>query len=442
MNTTVANDLSQDGHSWSQANPLLIDKYGKIIIPLQRLNNVDKLNVFVYSNDDGATWIDNPTVTDERFIERGAAAYDTANDAIHMLWIGQSADQGVFYRRYIPARDGEHNLTGIARADGVSLVLDHQTNDPMQFQHPILLHLDDQAYGQYGALLAIWSARNRGATAGNEIRASMCVMQSDPNACGDAKAWTAPVVADTSTIGISPVVAYSALVANKTVDIAFPSAIRKRAGTHRGDVYLFFHDGDGIGKGAWAFRRLRWNDGAANWSDGLTEITTISPQQRAGTDTGYSLKQQLGTRPVEDAAHDLLYFGFATWKNDTDGDTWSFVALDAANDDKLSAIVDAYVAGGPHSYAPTGDITFDEASGQLVVAYIKTGTQAIFVRRYKGIRPDGDEIAVFDKAPVDIPILASPPRYGEPGRLLILFRDTIHSPQPPYHGWFGSLTWQ
>ena len=44
--------------------------------------------------------------------------------------------------------------------------------------------------------------------------------------------------------------------------------------------------------------------------------------------------------------------------------------------------------------------------------------------------------------PVDIPLLASQSRYGSPPKLLMVFRDTTNTPQPPYHGWAGTLTWQ
>ena len=442
--TTVADDLSQDGQSWSQATPILIDKYDKIIVPSQRYNGADKFNIFVYSNDQGKSWSDNAAFQPERFIERGAAAYDAKNDLVHMLWIGMSATDGVFYRRYIPARDGSNNLTGIAKAEGASLSLDKQLKDsePMQYQHPVLLHLSDAAFGQYGGLLAVWSARNRGPSAGNELRASMCVLGASPTSCDTAAGWTAPVQAGKTTIGNQPQVAYSGLLANKTVDIAYASLLRKQAGTNAGDVYVFYHDGGATAAGVWAFERLRWNAQLNNWSAGITPATIITAQQRAGNDTGYSLKQQLGSRPAEDPANDRVYFGFASWKDDSSGDTWSFVYADAKNGDALSPIVDVYSAAGSHSYAPTGDITFDAPSGRLVVAYIKTQTQHIFTRLYDGTQASGAEMEAFGAAPVDIPLLASQSRYGSPPKLLMVFRDTINTPQPPYHGWAGTLTWQ
>ena len=442
IGTAAGDDLSQDGHSWSQADPILIDRYGHLIVPLQRYNDVDKRNLFVFSNDGGASWTDNTAAEPEGFIERGTATYDAANDVIHMLWIGQSSAEGVFYRRYTPVRDAEHRIAGIERTPDISLPLDREEGDPIGFQHPLLLHVADEGLGTYGAILAIWGARGYGEQPGNEIRASMCVMAENPTACGSAAAWKAPVVLDTTSIGGQPLVAYSALLSNRTADIAYPSALRKSAGTNAGDVYLFYHNGGTFGEGQWALRRMVWSAEAADWSAGLTEPRTIAPQQRAGSDAGYALKQQLGSKPVEDPRGDRVYFAFASWKSDAEGDTWSFVAVDAAAGDLPSPIVDVYSAGGPHSYAPTGDISFDAVSGRLIVSYITTGEQRAELRLYEGLDPADDPVTAFDAAPADIPLLASRARYGEPARLLVLLRDTTGTPEPPYRAWFGGLAWQ
>jgi hypothetical protein len=187
--------------------------------------------------------------------------------------------------------------------------------------------------------------------------------------------------------------------------------------------------------------RMRWNAASQNWSDGLSDPLVISPLVRSGSDTGYTLKSQLGSRPVEDASRDLVYFGFASWKDDSAGDTWSFAAVDAAHDDQVAQLVDVYSAGGAHSYAPGGDLAFDDASGLLVVAHITTGAQAAIVRLYDRGQVR-QEIEAFRQAPVDLPLLASQTRVGAPARLLMVFRDTINTPDPPYHGWAGALLWE
>ncbi len=438
QNTPASNDLTQDGYSWSQANPIIIDKFDKIILPAQRNNGGSKSNAFIFSNDAGHSWQDNAAFPAEGYIERGTAAYDPENDVIHVLWVGQSADDGILYRRYSISRDGAHNITGIEKTKDVNLILDHQTDGAMYYQHPALIYLAGAPFGQYGSLLATWSARNSNAKGGSEIRSSLCVMDKDALACGAAASWSAPVQAGTTTIGNAAQVAYTALLANKAASIPYASILRKSAGTNAGDVYVYYHDGEV--PGAWAFRRMRWSAATHNWSAGLTEPTTISPELRAGKDTGYMLKSQLGSRPVEDVAGDRIFFGFASWKDNAAGDTWSFVATDAAHNDQLGPIVDVYSAGGAHTYAPDGDLTFDPVSARLVVAYITTKQQQIGIRLY-----DGDtlknELAPFGDAPADIPLLAPLARYGSPARLLIVFRDTVHTPKPPYHGWAGTVTW-
>ncbi|MEO7911886.1 MAG: hypothetical protein ABIV47_19750 [Roseiflexaceae bacterium] len=439
QDTPTTNDLTQDGQSWSQASPILIDAYGKLIVPSQRLNNGNKSNIFVFSNDSGRTWHDNNAMS-EAFIERGTAAYDAKNDVIHMLWIGTSADDGVFYRRYAPRRDASKNITAIDRANDKSLILDRRQTGDMFYQHPVLLHMTDDSFGANGALLAIWSVRQGSGKLGNEIRASLCILKDKADACEQAASWSAPAGVSTSSLESAPLVGYTALVANRTASIAYASALRKRAGTNAGDVYLFYHDGAGDGTGSWIFQRMRWDNTTQRWN-GLTAAATIALQQRAGHDTGYNLKQQLGSRPVEDPAHDRIYFGFANWKDDHDGDTWSFTVVDAAHDDALNPIVDVYSAGGAHSYAPTGDITFDDTSARLVVSYIETKTQHVYVRLYDGEAATSAALLAFDRAPVDIPLLAWPARAGATNKLLMIFRDTINTPNPPYHGWAGTVTW-
>jgi hypothetical protein len=341
-------------------------------------------------------------------------------------------------------RDSAQNITRIDQTSAISLTLDKQITGElagtMLYQHPILMHLDDPIYGQYGALLAIWSARNTGDRGGNDIRASMVVLGDSPQNAAQAKAWKPPVLPSTLTIGNPAQVAYTVLVNNKHPGINYASAIRKRAGTNAGDLYLFYHDGDTPGE--WDFRRMMWSAATGDWSAGMGALTLISPVHRAGSKSGYNLSQQLGSRPVEDPIGDRLYFGFANWKDDTSGDTWSFAEIVPGANDMVGPIVDVYSAGGPHSYAPSGDLAFDTASGQLIVSYVKTGDQHAFVRLYARGSPAGDEISVFDQAPVDIPLLAEQPRYGAPPRLLMVFRDTSGPANGPYHGWAGALPWQ
>lgn len=438
QNTTVTNDLSADGYSWANARPIMADQYGKLIVLAQRNNSGGKTHTFVYSNDGGATWSDSAVASGS--LDRGTAVYDSVNDLVHVLWSAAAATDGIIYRRYSFTRDGSQNITGISQVAGVNLQLDFQNAGTMSYQHPQLLWLNDAGFGANGALLAVWSARNAGGVSNkNEIRASMRVL-SNSAADNTAGNWAAPVAADSTSIDQSPQVAYSALVVNNAVGIAYPSIGRKATGTHALDVYLCYHDGSNTAtSGVWRWRRLRWNSGANNWSTGLTTDTLITNVQRGGADTGYSLKNQLGSFVHQDTANDRMLFGLATWKSNADGDTWGYVGING--DDSLTSLVDAYSSGGAHSFAPTGDLCYDAVGQRIVVSWLTSGAEYVQVRLYAGLAPAGSVITAYSAVSpsgADIPLLY--PRRS--GKLLMLFRDRVDQVGAPlYRGLFGSLNW-
>lgn len=442
MDTTVSNDLSNDGQSWSQSGatgPLLVTNSDKLVLMSQRNNGGNKQNVWMYSNDGGATWNDDDT--SEGFLERAGYAYDADNDLIHALYTALSGNDGIIYRQWSITRDGSGNITGLARVGGINLQLDYDTGvGSMYYQHPIMLHVNDGgADGTYGKLIAIWSARNAGAGK-NEIRASMCVLGNTQNQGATAGNWAAPFRAsgtDTDTLSNAPQVNYSIILSNSGgsfPSIAHPSAIRKPSGANASDLYIFYHDGGATATQLWAYKRGQWSSANNDWRTGLTAATTISVVQRGGSDTGYTLKGQLGSKPVFDATNDRIYFGLATWKSNALGDTWGYVYIDSAG--TVSSLVDVYSAGGAHVYAPCGDIAFDPTAGRLVVSYIKQTTQHAYARLYDGTTAAGVETTLFTTDTVDIPLLY--PRYSN--KVLIVLREATGA--APYTGYFGSIPWQ
>src|SRR5207244_2742767 len=109
--------------SWAQSTASFSDKYGNPVCLAQRHNAGTKQMNFVYSNDLGVSWADAGIA--EGFIERGACAYDAAHDVIHVAYLGQAVSDGIFYRRYtVSYTAGTHQISGIARTDTVSVVLD------------------------------------------------------------------------------------------------------------------------------------------------------------------------------------------------------------------------------------------------------------------------------------------------------------------------------
>lgn len=431
QDTTYTNDLSSDGYSWANALPLTIDQYGKIICLVQRNNSGIKQHNFVYSNDNGVTWAD--AGLSSQFLERGSVAYDTINDLLHVNWLATSASDGIIYRRYAIARDGSNNITGITQVAGINLQLDFENAGSMSYQHPLILWCSD--IGVNGALLCVWSARNAlGVANKNEIRASMRVL-SNTVADNIAGNWAAPVTADLTSINQSPQVAYSALVVNNNGAILFPSIGRKANGTNALDVYLAYTNG--AVPFQWRWRRLRWN--VSDWSTGLSADALITSSQRAGTDTGYALKYQLGTALHLDTINDRMLFGLATWKDDTNGDTWGYIGINA--DDSLTALVDAYSSGGAHSFAPVGDICYDTTAQRIVISWITSATEWTQVRLYNSLATAGGIVTAYDTVSpdgVDIPLLYT--RLN--GKVLMVFRDRVDQAGANlYRGLFDTLDW-
>lgn len=438
QNTTFTNDESDDGTGWTNSRPITVDQYGKLIAIIQRHNSGTKLHTLCYSNDGGATWAD--SAISSGFLDRGSAVYDSANDLVHVLWNAAAATDGVIYRRYSISRGAANTITGFTQVAGVNLQIDFENAGTMAYQHPCILWLNDAGFGANGALLCVWSARNSAAaTTKAEIRASLRVL-SNTVADNTASNWAAPVSAATSLIGQSPQVPYSILQSGAG-SIMWPSIGRKTTGTNAKDVYLCYHNGEAAGSGQWRFRRLRWNAGSSNWSTGLSTDTLITASQRAGSDTGYSLKYQLGTYVWEDTAHDRMVYGLATWKSNAAGDTWGLSLLDSADGVTLA---DAYSAGGVHSFAPTGDICYDATSDRIVAAWLTTTQEYVQAQLFSGATAQGSPQTIYNTVSpsgCDIPLLY--PRLS--GKLLVMFRDRVNqtppSGSPRFRGLFGTLTW-
>jgi hypothetical protein len=436
QNTTTSNSMGADGYSWSQAFPIIVDAFGKIIIIGEDSSNNHK---FTYSNDNGATWADGSI--SQAAITRGSAAWDSVNDKLHVLWQAEATTDGIIYRRYSITRDGSNNITDITRPEtGINLQLDFDgaTTGADFGTFPVMLWLNDAAYGTNGAIVAFWNASRGGK---GEIRASMRVL-SNTSADNTASNWVSLGASSTDSIGQAPSVAYTALQTFGTTGYSANnsgfSVSRKIASTHAKDLYLFYFDG-ATGVNSYKWRRLPWNSGSSNWNNTFTTPATISPSRRAGTDTGYSLKAQLITKPVEDKINDRVYISWANWKDDTAGDTVSYAYVDSS--DTLSSVVDVYSAGGAHSYAPSMDIVFDQGRSVLAVSYIKTSTQNIYVQTFQGTTQHQAETAMFTASSCDIPLLWSDPntelaRFNT-DKLLSVFRNTAATKV----GYAGTMTW-
>ncbi len=423
LNTTVTNDLSPDGFTWAaMRGACVVDVFGKLTVYAQRYNANTRQCYFVFSNDNAATWADNTGIAGgEGFLTRGDIVYDTARDCFHSLIVTTNpSDGGIIYRRYSITRDGSNNITSIARVGGVSVVLDDAAADNGNgLEFPTIIMPDADT------LLAAWTVRT--AAPGGEIRCCKCDITSNADAGGTASNWVHIGVSSTTTIGAAPAVAsYTVPFTQATSNAPIYFSLLQLAS---GDLRWVYHSGPT--PGAWATRRSVKN-AAVTWNS-LGTAAAITNVQRAGTDTGYSLKNQLVSQLSEKAG--VTFVGLATWKANATGDTWGVYAINAA--DAVAASADIYSAGGAHSYAPTGDCAYDSTADRIVVTYEPTTTQD----GYAGLLSPADlsiaqVFAAFETATdIDIPVIANT-RVND--RVLILWRV---AGSPPQIGKSARLVW-
>lgn len=444
MATTVTDALGADGFTWAQASPIVVDHLGKVIVMCQQYGQG---LVFVFSNDNLATWQDNTGHTNnagdgpiEAALTRTAIAHDPVNDVLHALHAATDGADGIIYRRYMVSRDGSGNITAIVRDYASAINLQMELDGAIAVDKPILLWLDDPAFGAFGALVALWSVTDADT---GEVHGSMRVLSGDA-ADGEGASWVrldGGATSDASTIASTRNVALSVLSPAYGASLSV-AAHRMRNGARAKDLYLFWHV-NGAGEGL-HWRRLPWDATGNNWTAG-TAPALISATIRAGSHTVRQLWEVL-TQPAQDGAGAHVWIGFANWKDNTAGDTWTIVAVDTT--DAIGALADVYSCGGvfaPALYALTGDICYDTGARALVVSYVHSGgvgSNDAAARLYRDGNPLGAEVAIMSADDVDIPILYQNPRTGGTrvaGKLACVFRDTTGQ-APPYHGHAGTIT--
>jgi hypothetical protein len=185
IGTAHSSSGSADAVTWSEGNPITIDKYGHYISVIQIK---DDGYFFTVSNDKGATWLEIAVSAD---IFRPSLVYDSKNDKLHV--ISSAVYQGIRYRRYTITRDAENKITDIA-PDGAFTVLSLDSdssgtcNSDLDGENPIALWKDN---GSNGILVAFWAIKKTcGASSITETRASMITL-SNSSADGVAGNWHA-----------------------------------------------------------------------------------------------------------------------------------------------------------------------------------------------------------------------------------------------------------
>ncbi len=362
IGTADAADGGPDAINFSQGRVWTIDKYGKYIwMTEDRGTN----HHWAWSNDNGANWTQGSE--SYGFLDRGSIAYDSVNDILHVIWVAQdsSSGGGVIYRRYSITRDGSNNITSIQRVDtGVNLQLDY-TDASATTEEPVALWVNDGS--TYGELIAVW-AKNGMTSSRGEVRASMRKL-SNTNADGTGSNWVA-IDGSAATFSVdAPQIPADKIYSSTSTTVVPAAIVRGGTGAKKNDIYIFVAVSASSNSNLYSYRGA-WNSSSTDWSNGIQSPVTVgSINNQAG---GYNQKQQLVTRPVLDSTNDRLYVGWARWKDNSSGDTWSFAYLDSS--DTPSATFDAYSANGTHSYAPTGDIAFDATTGYIYTSYVESTT--------------------------------------------------------------------
>lgn len=466
MNTTFTNDLSADGFTWAQGAPSFEDKYGNPICLVQRDNDSAhggaKQHNFVYSNTAGASWTDAGIA--ETAIDRGACAYDGGHDLIHVAMNGQSVSDGIFYRRYlISYTAGTTSISGIARLDSVSVILDNQqSGETVSYQHPTALFCEDVTLSGEATtgntLVVVYGISNTNvANPGYEVRAVARALTYDAND-GTAGNWRSitssggAASGSTSLIGNTPVTGSYRRLGGSTSALGTPYPTVGRVpfeGSSKGGVFVYWGQLD-----AWrrCFLTYSTTAGAVGWTPGST--TTLDAMALAGTDAGYALKHQLASKITFDPTNRRHYLAYPVWKSDSLGDT---LRVSAFNSQTLSrvATLDLYSAGGSNTDVTqdmfvAGDVQWDDVSGALVVVYGDLPRHDVYAATCTtdlalvGAAPLAVP-SVFATAPCDIPTI-HPSRVG--GKTALVFRDfnagARNNPPtytPPYTGWWLTLDW-
>jgi hypothetical protein len=436
MNTVATNSMGPDGFTWANA-PAIMDGHGNLIAITEDSSNNHH---FTYLNASGSTWAD--ASLSEGFLTRGSLWLDTAHNLLHVLWSTTITNGGVVYRRYQVQYSG-NNITDILSDSGITIgggstrtnvVLDDGSGLAV-VEQPVLIGLPTE-----NILLAVWGAAN--ATAG-EVRAAMVPLGANINAGQTLANWVAPVSASTTGLGANTAPAtgsYSILATGTGLGGNIPcfSVTRSINGTHAKDLFLVWWDGTNYN-----FRRATWSAGSGNWSGGLASGTLICPMVRAGSNAGYGTKgsegpkSQLIAAPSEDANGNMIV-GLATWKDNTNGDTWGFARV--APDNSLT-LIDAFSWGGPANNGtpnlyPTGDACYEALHGQILVTYI-TQTQ-VFAQLFNptSLAPEGSALSLITRA-FDIPLIA---RSAIGSSIGVIGRDAVNTPTPPYHGYFITMS--
>ncbi len=356
LGTGDASNGSNDALNFSQGKVWTVDEYGNYIWLTQV--RTGPTTHWTWSNDEGATWEQGSE--NYSFLTRGAIAYDSNNDKLHVIWAATDNNDGIIYRRYGITRNGSNEITDIVREDSGNINLQLDTSASRTLGQPVALWVDDGSAN--GILVAVWIKNGGGLF---EVRASMRKLSLSA-ADGVAGNWVALDGSADTFATDGPLVDADKIYTTGAGAVGVSAGVRGGSSAKSDDIYVFVATS---GDEQIRSYRAAWDSVDTDWSGGWQTAIVVGNMEHS---SGYNLKYELITKPVLDTVNDRLYVGWARWKDGGDGDTVSIAYLD--DDDVPSATVDAYASLGTHAYAPTIDIAYDVDQDFVYVAYVESTT--------------------------------------------------------------------
>jgi hypothetical protein len=398
---------------WACSRPWQVDQFGQALLFVQQVVSGTKYHVPVTSSDGGATW-SVPTLSGagwsgdntlgDQAIVRLAHCFDPVHDQVHTCVVFDQTD-GVYLRTWSIARDGSNHVTGLARLRQMQLEVGVGS---MTHDTPQCLWLSD-----LGALHVSWTAINTGHTGGKAEGRGTYKVMAGTSADHTQANWLAPMneaagAGATDSIGSTVPVKYSCYVKSSVSSPIF-LALGRLANK---DFAFFAAMGGGGGTGGGGsvyYNRVQWAAGSSDWRTGLVAALaadagklTISAFNFSGQG-GYNLKHQLMSKLVQ-AGAGVVGVAFPRWDG-VKGDTVVIATVDPASE-AGATIVDAYAAGGAHSYAPTCDLAWHAGAQRFVPTYIKTTTQSSYFKTLTAALAVDQPETLLHSASVDIPYVA------------------------------------
>lgn len=432
IGTSAGSNGGYDAVSWSQGYPIMIDSYGKFIVPVQHSTGGLR---FAYSNNDGEDWSE--TTTGNVLINRTSAVYDSRNDRIHSLMA--DAD-GVVYKRFIINRDKNYDIVSI-ELDSTTAPLEIEAIGECaadSYANPIILWYDN---GDNGVLLIFWSYVKTGCS-GTDIAGTRGAIRdlSDLPVDGSAAAWGSITGVDDGEGAVSPATLdyYSELyqyIGSVSHPFQHAAYYMSGDGATAQDLYYFTSDETDT----YGFTRYIYNEDENFWTTntGRTEFGGS-----VDNSNGYSLKHELLSKPVFASGQDKVYIGIARWLAGGLGDTQSLYSV-AVADDAVTLESNIYSASGAHCLYPTFDLMYDETDDKLYFFYLISGASSVcghtYYKTYDGTT-FSDPVAYYTvpNRSVDIPI-TYPSRYKDKIHLFYRLNNAADNSTPPHEIHYGTV---